>query len=71
MGLVINFWDLCVWLAANSMILLVTSEILFSIPSERIQIEKRKLRIVAWALVIAFIMTVPFMAYNIWIGNKP
>jgi hypothetical protein len=71
MSLVINFWDICVWLAANSIILLVTSEILFSITSEKIQIEKRKFRIIAWALVIAFIMIVPLMAYNIWIGNKP
>jgi len=59
MGFPLGLWDLSLWLAATSTILLVTSE-LISIPQSgvRIYMNKKRLRNTAFAVSIALLVTV-------------
>ncbi|MEJ5328312.1 MAG: hypothetical protein WHU54_08735 [Candidatus Bathyarchaeia archaeon] len=50
--------DISLWLAVMAIILLITTEIISSITEPQIMIEKKRLRVVALALGIAFMATV-------------
>lgn len=50
--------DISLWLAVMAIILLITSEIVSSITEPQIIIEKKRLRLVAIALGIGFMVTV-------------
>lgn len=56
----LSLLDLSWWLAATSLILLITSELLYSLPdfAARIAIEKKRLRMVALGSGIGFLVTV-------------
>jgi hypothetical protein len=52
--------DISLWLAVTAIILLITSELLNSLPdySARIMIDKKRLRLVALGMGLAFLVTV-------------
>jgi hypothetical protein len=52
--------DISLWLAAMAIILLITSELIYSLPrfSARIMIDKKKLRLAALGLGLGFLVTV-------------
>ncbi len=52
--------DISLWLAVTAIILLITSELLYSSPeySARIRFEKKRLRLVALGCGLAFLVTV-------------
>lgn len=58
--------DISLWLAVMAIILLITSELLFSTAeySMNIIIEKRRLRLVAIALGLGFMVTVVMRAFQ-------
>ena len=60
MNFPLSLSDISLWLAATSVILLITSELLISIPeySGRVRIEKKTFRITALCCGIAFLITV-------------
>ena len=55
--------DVSMWLAAMTLILLVTSELLYSLPeySSRVVIEKKLLRLVALGCGIGFLTTIALL----------
>ena len=52
--------DISLWLAVTAIILLITSELLYSLPafSARLLIDKKRLRIVALGCGLGFLVTV-------------
>jgi hypothetical protein len=60
MSLPLSIPDISLWLAATAIILLVTSELLFSYPklSMHLLIEKKQLRLTALGCGIGFLVTV-------------
>ena len=56
----LSWSDISLWLAAASLILLITSELLYSLPeyAARIAIEKKRLRIAALGSSIGFLITI-------------
>jgi hypothetical protein len=52
--------DISLWLAVTALILLITSELLFSMPeySDRLNVDKTRLRQLAIGCGIAFLVTV-------------
>jgi dipeptide/tripeptide permease len=66
MDLPLNFSDISLWLAVMAILLLVTSELLASPtgPLRNVAIEKKRLRLVALALGLGFMITVVMRAFN-------
>ena len=60
MRFVLTASDISLWLAATAIILLITSELLYSSPeySSRLRIEKKRLRLAALGCGLAFLVTV-------------
>ena len=60
MRFVLTASDISLWLAATAIILLITSELLYSSPeySSRLKIEKKRLRIAALGCGLGFLVTV-------------
>ena len=60
MRFVLTASDISLWLAATAIILLITSELLYSSPeySSRLRIEKKRLRLVALGCGLGFLVTV-------------
>ena len=60
MNFPLSLSDISLWLAVTAIILLVSSELLYSLPeySARIMIDKKRLRLVAIGVGIAFLATV-------------
>jgi hypothetical protein len=60
MNFPLSLSDISLWLAATAVILLITSELLISIPeySGRVRIEKKIFRVAALSCGIAFLVTV-------------
>ena len=60
MRFVLTASDLSLWLAATAIILLITSELLYSSPeySSRLRIEKKRLRLAALGCGLGFLVTV-------------
>jgi hypothetical protein len=60
MSLPLSISDISLWLAATAIILLVTSELLFSYPklSMHMLIEKKQLRLIALGCGLGFLATV-------------
>ena len=52
--------DISLWLAVTAIILLITSELLYSLPeySARVMIDKKRLRLVAIGVGLGFMVTV-------------
>ena len=52
--------DISLWLAVTAIILLITSELLYSLPeiSARIMIDKKRLRLMALGCGLGFLVTV-------------
>lgn len=61
-----TIWDVALWLAGSSLIMLVASEVLAPYVSKRnIVIEVKKLRSVAIVFAIAFLLTVGIRVISI------
>ena len=60
MSLPLSVSDVSLWLAATAIILLITSELLFSSPkfSMRLNVDKKQLRLVALGCGLGFLVTV-------------
>jgi hypothetical protein len=60
MGFTLTLWDLSLWIAVTAIILLVTSELLASYSDYlgEFVIDKTRLRVAAFVLGIAFVVTV-------------
>jgi Ni,Fe-hydrogenase I cytochrome b subunit len=60
MNFPLSLSDISLWLAATAIILLITSEVLISLPqySGRIKVETKKMRLVAVGCGLAFLVTV-------------
>ncbi len=60
MRFVLTASDISLWLAVTAIILLITSELLYSSPeySARLRIEKKRLRLVALGCGLGFLVTV-------------
>ena len=60
MNFPLSLSDISLWLAVTAIILLITSELLYSLPeiSARIMIDKRRLRLAAIGVGLAFLATV-------------
>ena len=58
--------DISLWLAVTAIILLITSELLYSSPkySARIMIDKKRLRLVALGLGLGFLVTVVMRVFQ-------
>jgi len=56
--------DIALWLAVTAIILLITSELIYSLPglSGRIIVDRNRLRLTAFACGIAFLITVVIRA---------
>lgn len=66
MGFPLGLWDLSLWLAATSTILLVASELISLHQSRvRIYVNKERLRNTAFAVSIAFLVTVAIRVVGI------
>jgi dipeptide/tripeptide permease len=52
--------DISLWLAVTSLVLLVTSELLISLPeySRRVRIETKRMRLIAFVVGLAFLVTI-------------
>jgi len=59
-----TFWDLCLWISINAIILLATSEILSAVPDRRFVIVKKKLRIAVSILSTLFLIMILVRAYE-------
>ena len=62
----LSFSDISLWLAATAIVLLVTSELLYSLPeiSARLMIDKQHLRLVALGCGLGFIITVMMRVFQ-------
>lgn len=60
MSFPLSLSDISLWLAVTAIILLITSELLYSLPeiSARIMIDKTRLRLAALGVGLAFLVTV-------------
>ena len=70
MNFPLTFWELSLWLAVTTMILLATSELL--LPYYRrtgIVLDKRRMRMIAFAMDILFISTVIMRIIGIITGG--
>jgi hypothetical protein len=58
--------DISLWLAVMAIILLITSELLYSLPnySARIMLDKKRLRLLALGLGIGFLVTVVMRVFQ-------
>lgn len=66
MNFPLSFSDISLWLAVMAIMLLVTSELLTSPtgPLRNVTIEKNRLRLLALALGLGFLVTVVMRAFN-------
>jgi hypothetical protein len=66
MSLPLSVSDVSLWLASTAIILLVTSELIFSLPkfSMRLNIDKKQLRLIALGCGIGFLITVVMRVFQ-------
>ena len=66
MNFPLSLSDISLWLATTAIILIVTSELMISLPeySSRVGIEAKKLRLVALACGLAFMVTVIMRVFS-------
>jgi hypothetical protein len=60
--------DISLWLAVTAIILLMTSELIYSVPaiSARLMIDNRRLRIVALGCGLGFLVTVMMRIFQLF-----
>jgi hypothetical protein len=62
----LNIWDVSLWLAATSIILLITSEVLFTHYGKiNVHVEKKRFKNAALATATLFLVTVALKILNI------
>lgn len=66
MSFPLSLSDISLWLAVTAIILLITSELLYSLPeiSARLVIDKRRFRLIALGCGIGFLVTVMMRAFQ-------
>jgi hypothetical protein len=66
MGFPLTLSDISLWLAVTAIILLITSELLYSLPeySARIMIDRKSLRLTALGVGIGFLVTVVMRVFQ-------
>lgn len=62
----LSIMDIGLWLAVTALILLITSELLYSLPqySARILVDKKILRLIAVGSGLGFLVTVVFRVFQ-------
>ena len=68
MNFPLSLSDFSLWLAVMAIILLITSELLYSLPeiSARIAIDRKRLRLAALGLGLSFMVTVLMRLFQIF-----
>jgi hypothetical protein len=68
MRFVLTASDISLWLAVTAIVLLITSELLYSSPeySSRLRIEKKRLRLVALGCGLGFLVTVVMRVFQLF-----
>jgi uncharacterized membrane protein YgaE (UPF0421/DUF939 family) len=68
MNFPLSLSDISLWLAVTAIILLITSELMYSLPeySARIMINKKRLRLVAIGVGLAFLVTVVMRIFQLF-----
>jgi hypothetical protein len=68
MNFPLSLSDLSLWLAVMALMLLITSELLYSLPyiSARIMIDKKRLRLAALGLGLGFLVTVAMRLFQLF-----
>jgi len=66
MNFPLSLSDVSLWLAVTAIILLITSELLYSLPeiSARIMIDKKRFRLVALGCGLGFLVTVVMRVFQ-------
>lgn len=67
MNFPLSLSDISLWLAVTAIILLIASEVLYSLPdySARIMIDRKRLRLIALGVGVAFLATVALRAFQL------
>ena len=68
MEIPLTLWELRLWLAANAILLLMASELLYTRYGRAFMLNKKRLRIAAVILGVVFVITVLIEAYEVWQG---
>jgi len=66
MNFPLSLSDISLWLAVTAIILLITSELLFSMPeyAAHVRVEKKRLRLVALSCGLVFMVTVVMRVFQ-------
>jgi hypothetical protein len=66
MNFPLSLSDISLWLAVTAILLLITSELLYSLPeySARIMIDRKSLRLTAFGVGLAFLVTVVMRVFQ-------
>jgi len=67
----LSFWNMLLWVAINAIILLVTAQLLRSVPGKGFRIDKRRLGMAALVLGLIFTVMVSWHAYQTWMTLQP
>ena len=59
-------WDLSLWLAASSIVLLVTSEVLLELIGEnQVRVDRTRVRIAGFVVAILFLVTIALRIFEV------
>jgi hypothetical protein len=62
----LSMWDLSLWLAASSIVLLVTSEVLLELIGEnQVRVDRTRVRIAGFVVAILFLITIALRIFEV------
>ena len=62
----LSLWDLSLWLAASSIVLLVTSEVLLELIGEnQVRVDRTRVRIAGFVVAILFLITIALRIFEV------
>jgi len=62
----LSLWDLSLWLAASSIVLLVTSEVLLELIGEnQVRVDRTRVRIAGFVVAILFLVTIALRIFEV------
>lgn len=66
MAFSLSLWDLSLWLAASSIVLLVTSEVLLELIGENhVRVDRTRVRIAGFVVAILFLITIALRIFEV------
>ena len=66
MAFSLSMWDLSLWLAASSIVLLVTSEVLLELIGEnQVRVDRTRVRIAGFVVAILFLITIALRIFEV------